>query len=386
MMRDPVFVGSAFVAKYPTGGGNFWVPLQYLLGLRALGVEAYWLEVLWGKPDLARAREFVATFLRYVEDLAVAPWVALVLYPESGRDDPPGPSEHWGLTADALWARARDGLLLNMADSVPAALRSRFGRTALFDIDPGQFQLWARDHDLGVGSHDAYLTIGQNLGAPDSPVPLDVAWQRVWPVVHVPAWPEQPPPAATGRYTTVTQWWSGSWVVLDGEVLDGSKRKGFLEVVELPRRVGVALELGANIHPDETEDLELLARNGWHVADPALVAGTPQDFRRYVQASRGEFSCAKPTYVRTRPGWVSDRTVCYLASGRPCVVQATGAEGLLPDGPGLRFFRTLDEAADALRAVEADYAAAARAARRLAEDVFATRVVLPGVLRAAGGA
>ena len=83
-----------------------------------------------------------------------------------------------------------------------------------------------------------------------------------------------------------------------------------------------------------------------------------------MQQSRGELSCAKPSYVRTRPGWVSDRTICYLASGRPCVVEATGAEGHLPASAGLRFFRTVGEAAECLRAVERDYAAAARAAPR----------------------
>jgi len=88
--------------------------------------------------------------------------------------------------------------------------------------------------------------------------------------------------------------------------------------------------------------------------------------------------------VKARPGWVSDRTVCYLASGRPCVVEATGAERHLPPSPGLRFFRSLDEAADAVRAVEADYAAAARAARHLAEEVFSAAAVLPGLLAAAG--
>jgi len=103
-----------------------------------------------------------------------------------------------------------------------------------------------------------------------------------------------------------------------------------------------------------------------------------------VQRSRGEFSCAKPAYVRTRPGWVSDRTVCYLASGRPCVVQDTGAARLLPPSAGLRFFTSLDEAAEALRAIERDYRTAARAARALAEEVFSTAVVLPGLLRAAG--
>ncbi len=385
-MRAPVFVGSAFVAKYPQGGGNFWVPLQYLLGLRELGVEAYWLELLWNEREERRSREFVDAFRGYVERLGVADWVTLVFYPENGRDEPPGRAEHLGLAPEELWARARDGLLLNFADSMPASIRSRFGRTALFDIDPGQFQLWARDHDLGVGGHDVYLTIGQNLGAPDSPVPLGgVPWERVWPAVHLPAWPVQDG-AGRGRYTTVTQWWTGSWTVLDGEVFDGNKRAGFLEMVELPGRVPAALELAANIHPGETEDLALLRSHGWHLADPAAVAGTPEAFRHYVQASRGEFSCAKPAYVKTRPGWVSDRTICYLASGRPCVVQATGAENLLSPTAGLHFFRSLDQAAEAMRAIEADYATAARAARRVAEEVFATRVVLPRVLRAAGAA
>ena len=268
-----------------------------------------------------------------------------------------------------LWARARDGLLLNLANSVPASLRGRFARTALFDIDPGQFQLWARDTDLGVGSHDAYLTIGRNLGAPDSPVPLgDVPWQRVWPAVHLPAWPEQPAASRRARYTTVTQWWSDGWTVLGSEVIEGHKRTSFLRVLDLPRRVPVQLELAANIHAEETEDRRALTAAGWHLADPAVVAGTPEAFRRYVQQSRGELSCAKPSYVRTRPGWVSDRTICYLASGRPCVVEATGAEGHLPASAGLRFFRTVDEAAECLRAVERDYAAAARAARELAEE------------------
>ncbi len=168
----PVFVGSAFVAKYPTGGGNFWVPLQYLLGLRALGVEAYWLELLWPQAEVERARRFVSAFQGHVEALGVADWVNIVLFPDHERHDPPGREESFGAPAQDLWARARAGLLLNLAHSVPASLRGRFGRTALVDIDPGQFQLWARDSDLGVGSHDAYLTIGQNLGAPDSPVPL----------------------------------------------------------------------------------------------------------------------------------------------------------------------------------------------------------------------
>ena len=383
MAGDAVFVGSGFVAKYPEGGGSFWVPLQYLLGLRALGVEAYWLELVWARGDRARADTFARAFRRHVEDLGVADWVALVCYPDGEPDGLPGREEVVG-GPDELWKRARDGVLLNLACSVPSGLRGRFGRTVLVDIDPGAFQLWAREGDLGVGDHDLHVTIGQNLGEADSPVPLSgVSWQPIWPCVHLPAWPAQAD-AGGERYTTVTQWWSDAWVVLGDEVIEGHKRSGFLRILDLPRRVPALLELAANIHPEEYQDRQLLAAAGWRLADPAIVAGTPSAFRRYVQGSRGELSCAKPSYVRLRPGWLSDRTVCYLASGRPCVVEDTGAARHLPDSRGLRFFRDVDEARDALLAVERDYAASARAARALAEEVFATRVVLPGLLRACG--
>jgi hypothetical protein len=383
-MARQVFVGSAFVAQYPTGGGNFWVPLQYLLGLRALGVEAWWLELLWAGADGRHGRDLLTAFRDQVEALGVTPWVTLLYFPTSGPGDAPAPVEHvFGHAPAELTARARDALLLNLANSVPAPRRTGFGRTALLDLDPGPFQLWAREYDLGVGGHDAHLTIGMNLGAPDSPVPLgDVSWSRVWPVVHLDAWPMQRGRGA--RWTTVTQWWTGQWAHLDREAYDCNKRPGFLEVVDLPARTGLPLELAANLHPGEREDRALLAQHGWCVADPAVVAGTPASFRAYVQASRGELSAAKPAYVKARPGWVSDRTLCYLASGRPCVVQATGAERHLPATPGLRFWRTAGEAAEALRAAEADHAAAARAARALAEEVFSTRVALPPLLRAAG--
>src|SRR5262249_24793338 len=236
---------------------------------------------------------------------------------------------------------------------------------------------------MGVGDHDVHLTIGMNLGAPDSPVPLgDVQWHRVWPAVHLPAWPDVGS-TPEGAYTTGTQGWNNQYAVLAGDRYDCNKRTGFLELIDLPARAPVPLELAANVHPDEAEDRELIARHGWHLVDPVAVAGTAESFRRYVQGSRGELSCAKPAYVKARAGGGSDRTICYLASGRPCVLQATGAERHLPASAGLRFFGTVDEAADALRAVEADRAAAARAARALAEEVFATRVVIPKLLAAA---
>lgn len=380
-----VFVGSGFVAQYPEGGGSFWVALQYVLGLRDLGVDAWWLEVLWPSGDAARDRAHIAGFRRTMGALGLGDRVVLLYAPSGSRDAVPPVLEHHGLSPEALRERARDGVLLNLAHSLPRPLRGDFARTVLVDIDPGTFQLWAREWDMGIGSHDVHVTIGQNLGFPDSPVPLaEVDWKRIWPLVHLPSWPMQAPPAPDAAYTTVTQWWSGHYAFLDGDPYDCNKRNGFVPILPLAGRVGVPLELAANLHPGEVEDRALIAEAGWRLVDPAVVAGTPDTFRRYVQQSRGEVSAAKPAYVKARAGWISDRTVTYLASGRPAVVEETGAAVHLPPSAGLRFFRGVDDAAEAIRALEADPIGAARAARAIAEDVFSSRVVLPPLLRWAG--
>jgi hypothetical protein len=385
MTRGTVFVGSEFVAKYLTGGGNFWVPVQYLRGLLELGYDAWWLELLGAAKEPGLDEQRVAQFWANVDELGLGERVTLAHFPH-------GPVGE--LDANVVWqgaldeagfrARARDALLLNPANSIPPAMRACFARTALFDIDPGPFQLWARDWDMGVGKHDVHLTIGMNLGEPDSPIPLGgVEWKRVWPSVHLASWPQQPL-AAAGRYTTITQWWTTQYAFLDGEVYDCNKREGFVRHIELPRLAGLELELAANVHPGETEERELIARHGWALVDPAACARTPGDFQRYVQAARGEVSAAKPGYVKARSGWVSDRTLCFLASGRPCIVEDVGAARHLPHGLGLTFFRETVEGAERIRAVEADYARASRDARALAEECFDTRVVLPKLLAHCG--
>jgi hypothetical protein len=385
-MRQPVFIGSAFVAQYPHGGGNFWVPLQYLLGLLELGYDAWWLEYLWTRGDPARDRRYVDEFFAQLREFGVADRVVLGYFPTGSKDEPAGPPEYVGMSETELVARKRDALLVNMVHSLTPPLREGFARTALYDLDPGAFQIWAAQWDMGVGRHDVHLTIGMHLGEADSPIPLHgVDWKRVWPAVHLPAWPVQAPlGAGEGAYTTVTQWWSNSWAYLGDETYDCNKRAGFLPIVPLPERAGIRVELAANVHPNELEDRALLAKHGWQLVDPHAVAGTPQTFRRFIQGSRGEVSAAKPSYVKARAGWISDRTIGYLASGRPCLVQATGAEAHLPASAGLRFFASLDEAVDGVRAIEADYSAASRAARALAEEVFATHVTIPALLRAAG--
>ena len=380
-MNAPVFIGSGFVAKYPEGGGTFWVPLQYLLGFRAHGVEAYWLELLPGSGDPARDRARISTFFARTKRLGVGDR-ALIIYLPEGRDG--GRSELVcppGISAGEITARMGGGILLNLSNGIPARFRRHYARTVLYDVDPGMLQLWSTQWGMGVGEHDLYITIGQSIGRPECPVPtLGVTWHPVWPVVHLAAWPKQV--AAGRRYTTITQWWNGNngYDLIDGELYEHNKRTSFLEFAAMPRLSGIDLELAANVTPGEIEDRSLLAENGWTLVQPHAVAGTPWDYRSYIQSSRGEFSCAKPSVIKATPGWVSDRTLCYLASGRPCIVQAAGAERHLPRSLGLQFFTSRSEAVTALRAVEADYERASREARQLAEEFFSSEAVMPRLM------
>lgn len=384
-MTAPVFIGSAFVAKYPEGGGAFWVPLQYLLGLRHQGINAYWLELLPGSGNAAMDQARIKTFFARARLLNVGDRVVVLYLPEGREGErseiiPSGP-----IRPTDVAALMCESVLINLSHSIPRPHRDGFALKILYDIDPGMFQLWSRQWDMGVGDHDLYATIGMSIGGPDCPVPPgDVSWHTIWPAVHLPSWPRQL--NASMRYTTITQWWNGNngYDLIDGELYEHNKRTSFLEYIDMPRRTGLELELAANVTPGEVEDRQALFRNGWRLVAPHDVAGTPRDYRAYIQASRGEFSCAKPSVIKASPGWVSDRTLCYLASGRPCVVQGAGAERHLPRTLGLQFFSTPEEAAEALRAVERDYALACNDARALAEEFFATRLIVPQILALIG--
>jgi hypothetical protein len=131
-------------------------------------------------------------------------------------------------------------------------------------------------------------------------------------------------------------------------------------------------------------DPELLAGHGWHVVDPRAISTDPWRYRDYLRGSRGEFTVAKDLNVRLRSGWFSDRAACYLAAGRPAIEQDTGFGDVLPLGPGLHAFRSIDDAAAAIRSVEADWPRASAHARALARDYFAAERVVGGFLAVVG--
>jgi hypothetical protein len=183
--------------------------------------------------------------------------------------------------------------------------------------------------------------------------------------------------------TTVGNWRGYGSVNFRGEFW-GQKAHALRELIKLPERSKERFLLALAIHPEETTDLAALSANGWELANPAEVAVTPARYKQFVQQSKAELGVAKSGYVKSRCGWFSDRSACYLASGRPVVAQDTGFSDYLPTGEGLWAFNTVDEAADCIDQLNADYARHSEAARHLAEERFASAKVLNRLLESVG--
>jgi hypothetical protein len=239
--------------------------------------------------------------------------------------------------------------------------------------------------DMGVHDHDVFLTVGTKIHDTDCEVPrLGLTWHRFMPFVYLPMWDVAPDPGEDAPFTSVTQWtWEQLW--MDGRVLSVSKRDAYLGYLTLPQKTTHPFELAANIHPrDDTGDRELLLAHGWKLVDPHRVAGSPVHYQRYIRRSRGEFQCPKPIHKCLRTGWFSDRSVAYLASGRPVLAEDTGFSAHIPAERGLVCFKDLPEAVAGVHEIDGNYAAHSRAARDLAEEYFNSEKWLPSMLSACG--
>lgn len=350
----PVICLAANALTYSGGGGHVWAYLNWALALRAVGCRVVWLECAdeLAPADVEESTDRLRSILR---PFGLAGALTVV---DTRR------LEATPAVDDALAAEA----LIDLA-YLPASLARRFRRSVLVDLDPGLTQLWASSGELDIGGHDLYATVGEGVAAGTASVPdCGISWLHVPPCVALDHWPCTPP-VGGAAYTTITHWWeSGTGVEFDGEWLDNSKRAGFESLIGLPGLVAPRLELALG-GLDDADERVALTRAGWSVREAGVVAGSVSAFASYVRGSRGEFSAAKPSYVAMRTGWFSDRTVCYLATGRPVVIEDTG--GKLGRGePGLVRFTDLAGAVSGFEAVEAGYADHCAGARALAEREF----------------
>jgi hypothetical protein len=363
-------VVAGMLAGIPRQGGATWAALQYVLGLRRLGHEVVVVEEVPDGAFAGAARRLAAL----AEAFDLGPWAALVAR---------GSGEVAGLSRSELRAAVDDAdLLLNLSGTLTDEdLLGRIGLRAFVDLDPGFTQLWhdAEGVDMGFDRHDRFVTIGQAVGSPDCPVPTcGRTWITTPQPVVLERWPVADAPARP-RLTTVGHWRAYGSIHHDG-VHYGQKAHSLRPLFDLPRRTDAGFLLALGIHPEETADLDGLRRGGWELTDPDAVAGSPDAYAAFVRGSWAEFGVAKSGYVASRCGWFSDRSLCYLASGRPVLAQDTGFGDWLPVGEGVLAFSSADDVLDGIEALRSDYGRHRRAARALAEDVFDSDRVLPDVL------
>jgi hypothetical protein len=379
-------VATGGVCGLPQVAGNTWAFLQWVTGLARLGVDTYWVDhqsrldprrrAVDGRAvphidchsvDYARAR-----FHDMAETYGFADRYCILYGAEATALGMPA-SELGELAAEA-------DMLLNMAGPLPASsplLQIR--RRAYIDLDPGFTQIWAHQLELRLDRFDSFFTVGQNVGKPEFTIPtLGIEWQPILPPVVLDLWPARID-ASCERLSTIGDWHGSQFARFNGDDY-GGKRDEFLRFLDVAERSGRPIEPALCMFQDDYEDVGLLMRKRWCLRDPYLYAGDLDSYREFIQTSRGEFSVAKNGYVKSRSGWVSDRTACYLASGKPAVVQWTGIEGRVPTGLGLLTFETLDDACEALETVDHDYLEHCAAARRLAETHFDSRLVLGSLL------
>jgi hypothetical protein len=359
---------AASLAQQPHRAGHLFAFVNWMAGLRLLGMEVLLLDRC-GDSEIERAgARCVHDFMR-----------------EFGLDNGyaalEGPSPVAISRTDAVEAVRGSSMLLNFNGFIGDPALIEAARLSVFvDIDPGFWQMWRETglHDALQG-HDAYVSLAERIGAADCEIPTcGINWITTRQPVVLDLWP-----VCEGGGTSFTS--VGAWrgpfapVECNGKTY-GLRAHEFRKFVELPSLTGQDFELALDIHDAEVRDLKLLDSNGWRVVRPDSVAGTPSTYREYIQRSRAEFMVAKGMYVDTRGGWFSDRSACYLASGRPVLAQDTGLRDLYPHGEGLVLFRDLDEAVAGVDSIASDGPRHARAARQIAEDCFDSRLVLSKLL------
>jgi hypothetical protein len=366
-----VFVGCGFAAKYLQGGGNFSVPLQWLLGLRRLKQDAIWLEHMPSEGNVRDDELKIANFQRQLRGHGLSGRYCLLYHqkPESAHDL--DTLRCVGMSKRELLDRlAGPNVLLNLSYSIHPPFLMQFERRIFCDLDPSEIMFWMTKMELGQASHHEFWTIGLNVNGADCRLPKSgVTWKTFFPLVDTKLYRPKPRPRLP-KFTTIGQWyWSGA-VEVDGDYPDLSKKHAFEKYMDLPKRVPEArFELAMHMNPDDPE-LERVRKRGWRVVEPHKLARTPKKYRQYLASGLGEFTAIKGVDVSWRTGWLSDRAAAFLAMGRPVITEDSGAGKYLPRESGFHFVGDLEESVAAVTDVLANWPRRSREARACAVELF----------------
>jgi hypothetical protein len=404
-----VFLGCGFAAKYPEGGGNFSVPLQWMLGLRRLGLDAVWLELLPPTADLREDESRIRKFQRLLHEHGLKNSYCLLHQAPANDVHELGEMQCFGISREELVRRlAGPNTLLNLSYSLHPPFLLQFERRIFCDLDPSEIFYWMTKMEMGQSHHHDFWTISLNVGAPDCRLPPSppvaaslceaprsardsrphvtpptgrrLQWKTFYPLVDTELFLPQSRPAIL-KFTTIGQWYWGGTVEVEGQFPDLSKKFAFEPYLDLPRKIPSAeFELAMNLNSDDPE-IARLRKRGWRVVSPHRVAPTPRSYRRYIASAVAEFTAIKGVDVAWRTGWLSDRAAAFLALGRPVVTEDTGAGKYLPPESGFRFVHNLESAEAAVKEVIADWPRLSREARACAVETFDSAKNLRKILR-----
>jgi hypothetical protein len=382
----PKVIVSGILFWYPLAGVTYQF-VHYLLGLRRLGYDPYYVEdsSRWVyDPDLNEPSpdptSNIQRLIPMLERFGLGDRWAYRDHGPQGRC--------FGMTDGALGRLYREAeAFLNVTGAQEIRDEHQSIRRRIYvESDPFAVQVQVAKGDAkttaGLEAHHILFSFGENLGAPDCGAPGGrFTWHPTRQPVVLDLWSEA---AAQGgdTYTTVTNWANRSNdVTYRGRTYYWRKDREFLRFIDLPRRCAPPFELATVTEPSVRS---VLHKHGWQHRSALAVSSDLDRYRRYIQESRGEFTVARDQYVRPRTGWFSDRSACYLAAGRPVVTQDTGFGKFVPTGKGLFAFTTLDDILAAVAAIESDYAGHCRAAREIAFEYFGAERVLDSLLTRAG--
>lgn len=367
---------AGIIARHPFGGVT-WCSLMYLLGLRELGHEVFYIEdtgeCVYDPIDNTRSLDPVYG-TSYIHD-ALAPFGLGDRWAFVNYD-----GTYHGRNVEEVRRYCADADLFINLSGGSWFWRDEYSlipHKVFIDSDPGFTQLaiakgepWYVEFFQGF---DRLFTFGANIGNPVSPVPTgQFTWHKTWQPLTLSEWRTTVMPR--DRFTSVLSWRTESFTDVDG-----NKDQEFLKYLELPARTSQLFELAINGPQD------MLRQHGWNTVDAMEISRTPREYRQFIQRSKAEFGVAKHTYVTNWTGWFSDRSECYLASGRPVLAQDTGWTAHLPHGEGLLTFTTLEEAVAGIDLINSDYDRHARLAKEIAHEHFGASLVLSRLVEEACG-
>jgi hypothetical protein len=371
---------------YPLAGVTYQF-LHYLVALRRLGYDAYYVEdsgrwiydprINDLSPDASGNIDAVAPILE--QHGFAGRWGFRGAYPDG---------QCYGMSEGEILRLYREADAFLNVTGAQEIREEHFAcpRRIYVESDPFAAQIKVAQGDQNtirmLAAHDTHFTFGENLGQPDCSVPLEqFRWLPTRQPVLLDMW-ENPYGIEGASYRTITTWHNkGKDVEYQGDVYYWTKDREFEKFLDLPRRRAIPFELAAGVDENVRE---LLRDHGWQQVSSVEVSAHVDRYRTYIQRSRAEFTVARDQYVRPNTGWFSDRSGCFLAAGRPVITQETGFSKFLPTGKGLFPFRIMDDILHAVDTIESDYEGSCRAAREIAAEYFAAEKVVGSLMDRAG--